>query len=106
VNGSEARDTSARFSGPSSVGKHWVGQPVGSENSVGGGDQGVPARWIRLRCGLAMGQFDRFRSELWSFTYLAVRRVLSIVVLAFRRSGSKEIEILVGRYELEILRRK
>ena len=42
-----------------------------------------------------MGQFDRFRSELWSFTYLAVRRVLSLLVLALRRSGSKEIEILV-----------
>ncbi len=53
-----------------------------------------------------MGQFDRFRSELWSFTYLAVRRVLSLLVLAFRRSGSKEIEILVLRHELEILRRK
>ena len=53
-----------------------------------------------------MGQFDRFRSELWSFTYLAVRRVLSLLVLAFRRSESKEIEILVLRHELEILRRK
>jgi putative transposase len=52
-----------------------------------------------------MSQFDRFRSELWSFTYLAVRRVLSLVVLALRRSGSKEIEIPVLRHELEILRR-
>jgi putative transposase len=55
-----------------------------------------------------MSQFDRFRSELWSFTSLAVRRVLSLVVLALRRSGSKEIEIieiLVLRHELEILRR-
>ena len=52
-----------------------------------------------------MGQFDRFRSELWSFTYLAVRRVLSLLVLALRRSGSKEIEILVLRHELEIMRR-
>ena len=52
-----------------------------------------------------MGQFDRFRSELWSFTYLAVRRALSLLVLALRRSGSKEIEILVLRHELEILRR-
>jgi hypothetical protein len=31
--------------------------------------------------------------------------VLSFVVLALRRSGSKEIEILVLRHELEILRR-
>jgi hypothetical protein len=53
-----------------------------------------------------MGRCDRFRSELWSFTYLAVRRVLSLVVLVLRRSGSKEIEILLPSHELEILRRK
>jgi hypothetical protein len=51
------------------------------------------------------GRFDRFRSELWSFTYLAVRRSLSLVVLALRRSGPTEIEILVLRHEFEILRR-
>jgi hypothetical protein len=36
---------------------------------------------------------------------LAVQRVLSLAVLALRRSGSKEIEILVLRHELEFLRR-
>ncbi|HLI44949.1 MAG TPA: hypothetical protein VKU92_10845 [Acidimicrobiales bacterium] len=45
------------------------------------------------------------RSELWSFTYIAVRRALSLVVLALRANGSKGIEILVLRRELEILRR-
>jgi putative transposase len=48
----------------------------------------------------------RLHSQLWSFSYLAVRRVLSLVVLLLRRSGSKEIEILVLRHELEILRRR
>ena len=44
--------------------------------------------------------------QLWSFAYLAVRRVLSLMVLVLRRSESKEIEILVLRHELEILRRQ
>ena len=52
-----------------------------------------------------MGKPGRPRRELWSFAYLAVRRLLSLVLLALRTSGSKEIEILVLRYELEILRR-
>ena len=55
-----------------------------------------------------MGKPDRPRHELWSFAYLAVRRVLSLVLLVLlvlRTSGSKEIEILVLRHELEILGR-
>ncbi|MDA8316177.1 MAG: integrase [Actinomycetota bacterium] len=52
-----------------------------------------------------MGTPDRPRHGLWSFAYLAVRRVLSLALLVFRTSGSKEIEILVLRHELEILRR-
>lgn len=53
-----------------------------------------------------MGMPDRPRHELWSFAYLAVRRVLSLVLLVLRTSDSKEIEILVGRHELEVLRRQ
>ena len=53
-----------------------------------------------------MGTPDRPRHGLWSFAYLAVRRVLSLALLVFRTSGSKEIEILVLRHELEVLRRK
>ncbi|MDA8046988.1 MAG: hypothetical protein M0Z30_17420 [Actinomycetota bacterium] len=49
---------------------------------------------------------DRLRHVLWSFAYLAVRRVLSLVLLVLRMGGSKEIEILVGRHELEVLRRQ
>ncbi|MDA8281869.1 MAG: helix-turn-helix domain-containing protein [Actinomycetota bacterium] len=52
-----------------------------------------------------MRQPDLLRSHLWSFAYLVVCRLLSLVVLVFCSSGSKEIEILVLRHELEILRR-
>ena len=37
---------------------------------------------------------DRLHSQLWSFAYLAVRRVLSLLVLVLRRSESKEVEIV------------
>jgi len=52
-----------------------------------------------------MRQPDRHRSYLWSFAYLAVRRMIALMVLVLRSSQSKEIEILVLRHELEILRR-
>ena len=42
----------------------------------------------------------------WSLLYLGLRRVLELIVLRFRRRESKEIEILVLRHELEILRRQ
>jgi putative transposase len=64
-----------------------------------------PLRSSRLGCALTVRRTVRLRSQLWLFSYLAVRRVLSLVVLLLRRSGSKEIEILVLRHELEILRR-
>src|SRR5579875_2440823 len=53
-----------------------------------------------------MGEPDRPRHQLWSFAYLVVRRVLSLVVLVLRTSDSKEIEILALRHELEILWRQ
>jgi len=52
-----------------------------------------------------VSQPDRLSSQLWSFAYLVARRVLSLVVLFLRSSGSKDIEILVLRHELEVLRR-
>lgn len=52
-----------------------------------------------------MRQSDRARSQLWSFAFLAVRRLLLLAVVVFRSSASKEIEILVLRHELEMLRR-
>ena len=53
-----------------------------------------------------MRQPDRLYSQVWSFAYLAVGRVLSLVVLVLRRCESKEVEILVLRHELEMLRRQ
>jgi hypothetical protein len=41
-----------------------------------------------------------------SFVYLAFRRVFALILLRFRRRASKEIEILVLRHELEVLRRQ
>jgi putative transposase len=42
---------------------------------------------------------------LWSLAYLVVRRLFELVVLCCRSQGSKELEIVVLRYELSVLRR-
>ena len=39
---------------------------------------------------------------VWSFVYLALRRVLELVLLCFRSAQAKEIEILVLRHELAV----
>jgi putative transposase len=43
---------------------------------------------------------------LWSLVYLAVRSLLGLVVLVGRSDRSKELEILVLRHELAVLRRR
>ena len=43
---------------------------------------------------------------LWSLGYLVVCRLFALMVLLFRSSGSKELEIVVLRHELSILRRQ
>ena len=43
---------------------------------------------------------------LWSLAYVVVRRLFELVVLLCRSPGSKELEILVLRHELSILRRQ
>ena len=43
---------------------------------------------------------------IWSFVYLAVRRIMELLLLCLRSSDSKEVEILVLRHELEVLRRQ
>ena len=53
-----------------------------------------------------MRQPDRLYSQVWSFAYLAVGRVFSLVVVVLGRCESKEVEILVLRHELEMLRRQ
>jgi putative transposase len=42
---------------------------------------------------------------VWSFVYFAFGRMVELMMLRFRCRESKEIEILVLRHELEILRR-
>ena len=41
-----------------------------------------------------------------SFVYLALKRLIELLLLCFRSSDAKEVEILVLRHELEILRRQ
>ena len=41
---------------------------------------------------------------VWSFLYLAVRRVLELILLCFRSAEANEIEILVLRQGLAVLR--
>ena len=43
---------------------------------------------------------------VWSFVYLAVRKALALIVVVVRSERSKELEILVLRHELAVLRRR
>jgi putative transposase len=43
---------------------------------------------------------------VWSFLYLALRHVLELIMLCCRSAEAKEIEILVLRHELTVLRRQ
>ena len=43
---------------------------------------------------------------VWSFVDLALRRVLELLVLGWRSADAKEVEILVLRHQLAILRRQ
>jgi putative transposase len=76
------------------------GTPVGFANSSA-------ALW---RAGLArFGVLLPWSKEgylLWSFVYLVVRNLFALVWLLGQRRRSKELEILVLRHELAILRRQ
>jgi putative transposase len=48
----------------------------------------------------------RAGSQLWAFTYMALHRLLELFVLLVRSDVSKEIELLVLRHEVALLRRQ
>ena len=43
---------------------------------------------------------------VWSLVYLALRRLLELMVLCWRSTDANEVEILVLRHQLAILRRQ
>jgi putative transposase len=42
----------------------------------------------------------------WSFAYLALRRMLELMMLCWRSADAKEAEILILRHQLAVLRRQ
>ena len=48
----------------------------------------------------------RIQNQLWAFAYLAVRRLLELVVLLARSHSANEIEVLALRHEVVMLRRQ
>jgi transposase InsO family protein len=48
----------------------------------------------------------RARGQLWAFVYLGLHQLLELVLLLFRRGGSKEAEFLALRHEVRVLRRQ
>jgi putative transposase len=74
--------------------------PVGFANSSGSPPTASLARFSALAVVVGEGRL------VWSFAYLAVRNLFALVWLLARPRRSKELEILVLRHELAILRRQ
>src|SRR6266487_3142005 len=78
--------------------------PVGCQNSIMAATTGC--RLMKgLRCAVVCSSSVEV-GVVWSFVFLALRRVLELVLLCFRSAEAKEIEILVVRHELAVLRRQ
>jgi hypothetical protein len=91
---------SAKDGLPSSrVGKKRL-EPVGFENSSA---SFTTATWLGSGLLLSVSREDCL---LWSFAYFAVRNLFTLVWLLARPRRSKELEILVVRHELAMLRRQ
>jgi putative transposase len=48
----------------------------------------------------------RVRGGLWSFVYLAIRRLLELAVVMAHSDDANEIELLALRHEVAMLRRQ
>jgi hypothetical protein len=59
-----------------------------------------------LGCAVACSPSSAGVPVVWSFLYLALRHVLELIMLCCRSAEAKEIEILVLRHELTVLRRQ
>ena len=49
---------------------------------------------------------DGARGQLWAFVYLAIGRLLQLVVLGFRSESEKDLELVALRHEIAVLRRQ
>ena len=83
------------------VAETWDSSAWGSKTRSAGS---VRSLW-RWRGSVGFPVWWRWR-VLWSLAYLVVRHLFELIVLCCRSSGSKELEILVLRHELSILRRQ
>jgi putative transposase len=78
---------------------------VGCQNSIMAVTTGC--RLVKgLRCAVVCSSSSAEVGVVWSFVYMALRRSLELVLLCFRAAEAKEIEILVLRHELAVLRRQ
>jgi putative transposase len=62
--------------------------------------------WRRATMRRRLPAFRCKVSVVWSFIYLALGRVLELAMLCCRSAEAKEVEILVLRHELAVLRRQ
>jgi hypothetical protein len=46
------------------------------------------------------------RGHIWAFAYVAIRRLLELIVFMGRSDSTKDIELLALRHELAVLRRQ